>query len=77
MYPEESPPLASIFAMCIASISHVNALSCARVTGAQLALGTLMAIAVGGNLPGINGENPGLQKLIFGLFGLPFGLLLV
>jgi formate/nitrite transporter len=31
---------------------------------------------VGGAVPGIKEANPGLQRIIFGAFGLPFGLLM-
>ena len=33
-------------------------------------------MSVGGACPGIASENPGLQKIIFGAFGLPFGLIM-
>lgn len=35
-----------------------------------------MAITVGGACPGIAAQNPGLQKIILGAFGLPFGLIM-
>lgn len=34
-------------------------------------------MTVGGNIPGLAASNPGLQKMILGAFGLPFGLLMV
>jgi formate/nitrite transporter len=45
------------------------------ITRAQ-AFGSCLAIMVGGALPGIKEANPGLQRLLFGAFGLPFGLLM-
>ena len=47
------------------------------VAGAYIALGALLALCVGGALPAIKVADPGLQKLIFGLVGLPTGLSLV
>jgi len=44
------------------------------VSGGHIALGSLLAVSVGGMLPGIKADNPGLQKIILGLFGLPMGL---
>ena len=38
--------------------------------GAFIGFGSFMAISIGGS-------NPGLQKLVYGAFGLPFGLFLV
>lgn len=46
------------------------------LAGAFIAFGGLLAIIVGGGLPGIQAENPGLQKLIFGSV-FPVGLVLV
>lgn len=47
------------------------------VAGAYIALGGFLCLSVGGACPGLTQSNPGLAKLITGLFGLPFGLLLV
>eukprot|EP00591_Stephanopyxis_turris_P002598 CAMPEP_0195517690 /NCGR_PEP_ID=MMETSP0794_2-20130614/11318_1 /TAXON_ID=515487 /ORGANISM="Stephanopyxis turris, Strain CCMP 815" /LENGTH=292 /DNA_ID=CAMNT_0040646547 /DNA_START=128 /DNA_END=1006 /DNA_ORIENTATION=+ len=46
------------------------------VSGAHIAFGAYLAITVGGACPGIAAENPGLQKMILGAFGLPFGLIM-
>jgi formate/nitrite transporter len=46
------------------------------VSGAHIAFGAYLAITVGGACPGIAAENPGLQKIIMGAFGLPFGLIM-
>ena len=45
--------------------------------GAFIGFGSFMAISIGGACPGLASSNPGLQKLVYGAFGLPFGLLLV
>ena len=44
--------------------------------GAFIALGGLLALVVGGSMPGIAAENPGIVKLIFGAL-FPLGLILV
>lgn len=46
------------------------------VSGAHIGFGSYLAITVGGACPGIASTNPGLQKIIFGAFGLPFGLIM-
>lgn len=46
------------------------------VSGCHIAFGAYLAITVGGACPGIAAENPGLQKIILGAFGLPFGLIM-
>jgi len=48
----------------------------AVVSGTQIAFGSCLALMVGGAIPGIKAANPGLQRIIFGSFGLPFGLML-
>ena len=58
-----SAPFGKIFKLGIAS-------------GCHIAFGAYLAIAVGGACPGIAAENPGLQKIIMGAFGLPFGLIM-
>ncbi|CAE7469142.1 fdhC, partial [Symbiodinium microadriaticum] len=44
------------------------------LAGAFIGYGAYLACTVGGNCPGLAETNPGLQKWIFGSFGLPFGL---
>lgn len=46
------------------------------LAGAYIALGGLLATIVGGGMPGIGTDNPGLQKLVFGGV-FPVGLMLV
>ena len=36
-----------------------------------------LAYAVGGQMPAVQTADPGIQHLIFGAFGLPFGLALI
>lgn len=45
--------------------------------GAFIGFGSFLAISVGAACPGLLSTNPGLQKMVYGAFGLPFGLLLV
>ena len=47
------------------------------LAGCYVAFGCAFAICVGGAMPGIKESNPGLQKLLFGAFGLPFALLMI
>eukprot|EP01023_Acetabularia_acetabulum_P002726 TRINITY_DN1113_c0_g1_i1.p2 TRINITY_DN1113_c0_g1~~TRINITY_DN1113_c0_g1_i1.p2 ORF type:complete len:323 (+),score=93.44 TRINITY_DN1113_c0_g1_i1:582-1550(+) len=47
------------------------------LAGAYIAFGATLAMTVGGNVPGVAASNPGLQKMILGAFGLPFGLIMV
>lgn len=46
------------------------------VSGCHIAFGMYLATTVGGACPGIAAQNPGLQKIIQGAFGLPFGLIM-
>jgi formate/nitrite transporter FocA (FNT family) len=45
--------------------------------GTFIGFGSFLALSVGGACPGLASTNPGLQKMVYGAFGLPFGLLLV
>lgn len=47
----------------------------AIMAGGYIAMGGLLAVVVGGGLPGMATENPGLQKLLFGAV-FPLGLIL-
>lgn len=46
------------------------------VSGAHVALGAFLAVSVGGSMPSIKGSDPGLQRALLGMFGLPMGLLM-
>lgn len=46
------------------------------VSGCHIGFGSYLAISVGGACPQIAAANPGLQKIILGAFGLPFGLIM-
>jgi formate/nitrite transporter FocA (FNT family) len=45
--------------------------------GIYLSLGVVLSISIGGQLNEMQEIDPGLQKLILGVFGIPFGLTMV
>lgn len=57
------------------SAAKVFLLGC--VAGCYIAFGALLALTVGGALPALKADNIGLQKILLGAFGLPFGLTMV
>lgn len=59
-----------------ANLTFGQLLTLGFLAGAFIAFGGLLAIVVGGGVPGIKEVNPGLQKLIFGGV-FPVGLILV
>ncbi|CAM9578311.1 unnamed protein product [Ectocarpus sp. 4 AP-2014] len=60
-----------------AAASPVDIVLLGILSGFHIGFGGLLAVTVGGSIPAIKSANPGLQKLLFGLFGLPFGLFMV
>ena len=46
------------------------------LSGCHIAFGAFLMLSVGGACPGLAASNPGLQKIILGAFGLPFGLMM-
>jgi len=46
------------------------------VSGCHIAFGSCLALMVGGAMPGVKAANPGLQRIVFGAFGLPLGLMM-
>lgn len=59
-----------------ASKSFADIFKLGIISGCHIGFGSYLAITVGGACPGIASANPGLQKIIFGAFGLPFGLIM-
>jgi formate transporter len=59
-----------------AKASFAKILQLGVVSGAHIGFGAYLAISVGGACPQIAAANPGLQKMILGAFGLPFGLIM-
>jgi formate/nitrite transporter len=47
------------------------------VAGCYIGFGALLLLHVGCSCPGLAATNPGLQKLVAGVVGLPFGLIMV
>ena len=47
------------------------------VAGCFIAFGALFGLSIGAAIPTIQKNDPGLQRLLLGLFGLPLGLILV
>lgn len=47
------------------------------LAGVYIGFGALLMMCVGGSCTGIAGTDPGLKAIISGLFGLPFGLIMV
>ena len=60
-----------------ASMSAAKTFLLGILGGAFIGFGSFLAISVGGACPGLVSSNPGLQKMVYGAFGLPFGLFLV
>lgn len=46
------------------------------ISGIHIGFGAYLALAVGGSIPKVAAENPGLQRIMYGSFGLPLGLFL-
>ena len=46
------------------------------LSGAHIGFGAFLMLSVGGACPGLVASNPGLQKIVLGAFGLPFGLMM-
>jgi len=59
-----------------ASASFAKIFKLGIAAGCHIGFGSYLAITVGGACPQIAEANPGLQKMIFGAFGLPFGLIM-
>ena len=47
------------------------------MAGLYIGTGAFLTFMVGGLLPSIDSSDPGLQNILLGAFGLPFGLLMV
>ena len=47
------------------------------LAGTHIGFGAYLAVAIGAACPGLHASNPGLQKMVFGAFGLPFGLFMI
>ena len=74
--PKETLQTVDTLGCSKANLSLSQLLTLSFLAGAFIAFGGLLAIVVGGGVPGIKLENPGLQKLLFG-GTFPVGLMLV
>ena len=73
--PKELVAKATEGAITRSETSVSKTLVLAFLAGAYIALGGLLAVMIGGGVPGIAAENPGLQKLLMGAV-FPLGLMM-
>ena len=73
--PKELVAKATEVAITRSETSVSKTLVLAFLAGAYIALGGLLAVMIGGGVPGIAAENPGLQKLLMGAV-FPLGLMM-
>ena len=57
-----------------ANMSPSKIFGLSMLSGCHIGFGAFLMLSVGGACPGLAATNPGLQKIILGAFGLPFGL---
>lgn len=57
-----------------AQLSIAKCFVLALASGTHIAFGAFLALTIGGDVGAIKTSDPGAQKMIFGAFGLPFGL---
>lgn len=79
--PEVKPPAALYEGAVAAGAAKASApaskiFKLSVVSGCHIAFGAYLALTVGGACPQLAAANPGLQKIILGAFGLPFGLIM-
>jgi formate transporter len=75
LLPKELVTKAYEAAFLRSSSSVPKTIVLAFLAGAYIAFGGLLALTVGGGMPGVAAENPGLQKLMMGAV-FPLGLIL-
>ena len=79
--PELRPPSA-IYTNAVdvsvakAALSPLRTFVLGVLSGAHIAFGAYLLLSVGGASPALASANPGLQKILCGVFGLPFGLMM-
>lgn len=74
--PKEIIQVASKLAIEKAGYSTRKILVLSFLAGAYIAFGGLLSIIIGGGIPGIAAENPGISKFLFGA-AFPVGLMIV
>lgn len=73
--PKQVVEVVSDVAKAKAATSVPKTLVLAFLAGAYIAIGGLFAVIVGGGIPGIAAQNPGIQRLLMGA-AFPIGLML-
>lgn len=73
--PKQIVEIVSDVAKVKATTSISKTLVLAFLAGAYIAIGGLLAVIIGGGVPGIAAENPGIQKFLMGA-AFPIGLML-
>ena len=73
--PKQIVEIVSDVAKAKAETSFSKTLILAFLAGAYIAIGGLLAVIIGGGVPGIAAENPGIQKFLMGA-AFPIGLML-
>jgi formate/nitrite transporter FocA (FNT family) len=73
--PKQIVEIVSDVAKTKAATSTSKTLILAFLAGAYIAIGGLLAVIIGGGVPGIAAENPGIQKFLMGA-AFPIGLML-
>ncbi len=73
--PKQIVEIVSDVAKTKAATSTSKTLILAFLAGAYIAIGGLLAVMIGGGIPGIAAQNPGIQKLLMGA-AFPVGLML-
>lgn len=73
--PKQIVEIVSDVAKAKAATSTSKTLILAFLAGAYIAIGGLLAVIIGGGIPGIAAENPGIQKFLMGA-AFPIGLML-
>ena len=73
--PKQIVEIVSDVAKVKASTSVSKTLVLAFLAGAYIAIGGLLAVMIGGGIPGIAAENPGIQRFLMGA-AFPIGLML-
>ena len=73
--PKQIVEIVSDVAKTKAATSTSKTLILAFLAGAYIAIGGLLAVMIGGGIPGIAAQNPGIQQLLMGA-AFPVGLML-
>lgn len=73
--PKQIVEIVSEVAKAKANTSTSKTLALAFLAGAYIAIGGLLAVMIGGGIPGIAASNPGIQKFLMGA-AFPIGLIL-